>query len=74
MPFIKGHLAEFGQIAPYLPLILRKSPLFLVKLLGLTQNQGKFEDFFKAFPGAVKAFLPLFLRLPLTGLMLTYLE
>ena len=69
MPLIKGHLVKFGQIAPYLPLILTKSPLFLVKLLGLTRNQGKFEDFFKAFPCFAKASLPLSLRLPLIYVM-----
>ena len=59
MPLIKGHLAKFVLIACYLPLILLKSPLILVRMFFLTRNQGKFEDFLKAFPGVVKAFLPL---------------
>ena len=64
MPLIKGHLVKFGQIDPYLPLILSKSPLFLVKFLGLMQNQGKFEDFYKFFPSFVNASLPLSLSFP----------
>ena len=59
MPLIKGHLIKIGQIAPYLPLILSKAPLFLVPFLGLMQDQGKFEIFLKAFPSFVKASLPL---------------
>ena len=59
MPLIKGHLAKFGLTAPYLPLILSKSPLILARMFNLMRNQVKVEDFLKAFPGVVKAYLPL---------------
>ena len=70
MPLIKGHLVKFGQIAPYFvklplicPLFCQKAPYFGT-ILGLMQNQGKFEDSIEAFPSFVKASLPLSLNFP----------